>query len=182
MVITASTNYTVEGLKTFQRVAARRVSKGFYAALRFVYLILGLCVFGGGIYYTVTVLGGNYDIVVIALAAIGLYLGAQLLWMGVTYYDYFANQAMKKIPPKSLRNYYSFEDEQIVISNQMRSGSYPYSQFGVVFETRNYFLFYINKRNGYVLEKRGIENATPEELRELLNRKLVDPVVQVEDI
>ena len=182
MTITAMTSYTTDSLKVFQQVAARRVSKGYYLGLRIAYLIVGVCVFGIGIYYTVEVFGGDYDIVAVALAVIGLYLGVQLFWMGVTYYDYFAKQAMKKIPANALRNYYSFEDEQIVISNPMRSGSYPYSQFGVVCETKDYFLFFINRQNGYVMEKRGIENGTVEELRELLNRKLVDPVVRMEDI
>ena len=182
MTITAMSIYNADSLKVFQQVAARRVNPAYYRGLRFAYLAVGAGALAIGVYYAATVLGGDYDVVAVALAVIGVYLGIQLLITGVRYYDYFAQRAMKNIPPLALRNYFSFEEEQIVISNQMRSGSYPYSQFGFVCETRDYFLFYINRKNGYVMEKRGLENASPDELRELLNSKLADPVVRLEDM
>ena len=182
MTITAMSIYNTDSLKVFQQVAAKRVNPTYYQGLRIGYLGAGAGALALGVYYAAVLIGGDNDVVTIALAVIGLYLGVQLLRTGIRYYDYFAQRAMKNIPPLALRNYFSFEEEQIVISNQMRSGSYPYSQFGFVCETKDYFLFYINRKNGYVMEKRGIENATADELRELLNSKLADPVVRLEDM
>ena len=179
MGITARTTYTEESLRLFQEVAARRLSPFFGKLLRPLYLLGGTAVLGLGVYYALAVARGDQDFVAIALAAIGLYLGAQLLWMGIRYYDYFAWQAMRKIPAGALENFYSFEAEQVVISNRMRSGSYAYSQFGAVCETKEYFLFYFSRRNGYILAKSGIQGASAAELRDFLNEKLAEPVVDM---
>ena len=182
MVITATTNYSLDGLKVFQQVAARHVNPKYYAALRIFYLLAGAAAMGIGVYFLFAVIGGDHDLVSIALVGLGIYMGAQLLNMGIQYYDYFAKRAMASIPGSGLRNFYSFEKDQIVLSNQARSGSYSYTQFGYIYETKNYFLFYINVKNGYVLEKAGIENATSDQLRELLNSKCTYPVIQLTDI
>ena len=180
MVITAKTTYTAESLRLFQEVAARRLSPFYGKVLRPLYLLGGAAVLGVGAYYALAVAGGDQDFVAIVLAAGCLYLGGQLLWMGIRYYDYFARQAMRKIPAGALENFYSFEAEQVVISNRMRSGSYSYSQFGAVCETEDYFFFYFSRRNGYILAKDGIQNASAEELRGFLNGKLAEPVVLIQ--
>ena len=182
MVITATTTYNLDSLKVFQQVAARHVNPKYYAGLRIFYLLAGVAGLGIGVYYTLAVFGGDHDIVTIALAGLGIYMGIQMLIMGVQYYDYFAKRAMASIPEGGHKNYYSFEKDQIVLSNQARSGSYSYTQFGYVYETKNYFLFYINVKNGYVLEKAGIENATSDQLRQLLDSKCTYPVIQLNDI
>ena len=83
---------------------------------------------------------------------------------------------MKSLPENARRNYYRFEDNQIVISNRGKSTSFPYEQFGVIYETEKRFLLYINAYNGYILEKSGLKDTTPEALRDFLNAKREDPV------
>ena len=179
MAITARTTYTEESLRLFQEVAARQLSPFYGKLLRPLYLLGGAVVLTVGAYYAWSVAGGDQDFVAIVLAAGCLYLGAQLLWMGIRYYGYFARRAMKLIPAGALENFYSFEAEQVVISNRMRSGSYAYGQFGAVCETKDYFCLYFSRRNGYILAKSGLQNATAEELREFLNGKLAAPVVDI---
>lgn len=179
--MTAQTTYTLDNLMQFYQIAARQINPRRYGALRLAYLVGGAAVFSLGCYYAVQVLGrGDGDLVAILLAAIALYLGAQLLWMGFRYFHYYAKQAMKKIPKAARCNYYRFEDEQLVISNRLRSGGYPYGQFGGVYETEHRFFFYINTYNGYILEKSGLETMSAEELRDFLNTKLEHPVTSLE--
>lgn len=78
------------------------------------------------------------------------------------------------------RCYFSFEEEQLVISNRMKSTSYPYEQFGVIYETAERFYFYINAYNGYILEKSGIRNGSADQLREFLNSRREDAVETIE--
>ena len=66
-----------------------------------------------------------------------------------------------------------------MISNRLKSTSYPYEQFGVIYETEQRFHFYISVYNGYILEKSGIRGGTAEELRSFLNSRREDPVQQI---
>ena len=181
MEITAKTTYTLENLMRFYQIAAQQMNPRRYGALRVAYLLGGAAVFALGAYYAVQVFfRGDGDLVAILLAGIALYLGAQLLWMGIRFYRYYAKRAMKSIPKNSMCNYFRFEGEQIVISNRLRSSGYPYSQFGGVFETKDSFFFYINPYNGYILEKSGLETASPAALRTFLSQKLEIAVVALE--
>jgi len=168
--------YTLENLTEFYRIAAMRMGARRYQIIRLLYLLGGAAVLLLGVYYGLDVLRGSGDIVVILLAAIGLYLGVQLLRTGCRFYAYFAARALKSVPENARRCYFSFEEDQIVISNRMKTISFPYEQFGMICETEQRFHFYINSYNGYILEKDGIRDGTADQLREWLNSKRAEPV------
>ena len=175
--MTAETTYTLEALEEFYRAAAHRMGSGRYLALRVGYLLGGAALIAAGVYYMGQVfLAGDWDIVTVALTLLCLVLGVQVFWMGVSFYHFYARRAMKSLPENARRNYYRFEDNQIVISNRGKSTSFPYEQFGVIYETEKRFLLYINAYNGYILEKSGLKDTTPEALRNFLNAKREDPV------
>ena len=140
--MTGETVYTLENLTDFYRIAAMRMGARRYQIIRMLYLLGGAALILIGAYEGLDVLGGNGDAVVILLAVIGLYLGIQLLQTGCRFYACFAARALKSIPEDARRCYFSFEEEQLVISNRMKSTSYPYEQFGVIYETAERFYFY----------------------------------------
>lgn len=177
--MTGESTYTQENLMEFYRIAAAR--KGFlrYRTVRALYFLIGAAIFLVGLFYGISVLRGDGDLVGIILAAMGLYLGVQLLIVGWKFYSGFAARALKSIPEGARHCYFSFEEEQLVISNRLKSTSYPYEQFGVIYETEQRFHFYISVYNGYILEKSGIRGGTAEELRSFLNSRREDPVQQI---
>ena len=177
--MTGETVYTLENLTDFYRIAAMRMGARRYRLIRLVYLLAGAGLILIGIYEGLAMLGGDGDIVVILLTALGLYLGVQMLRTGRRFYSYFASHAIKSIPKDSQRCFFSFEDEQVVISNRLISTSFPSEQFGVIYETADRFFFFINAYNGYILEKDGID-GTAEQLRSLLNSKREDAVQPLE--
>lgn len=176
--MTGESTYTLENLMEFYRIAATRMG----ARSRFIrpiYFLAGTVLALIGLVQGIGVLQGDGDLVAIALAAISLYLGAQLLYTGWKFYVGFAARALKSIPENAQHCYFSFEEEQLVISNRLKSASYPYEQFGVIYETEKRFHFYISTYNGYILEKSGLHDATAEELRSFLNSHRENPVEQI---
>lgn len=115
--MTGETVYTLENLTDFYRIAAMRMGARRYQIIRMLYLLGGAALILIGAYEGLDVLGGNGDAVVILLAVIGLYLGIQLLQTGCRFYACFAARALKSIPEDARRCYFSFEEEQLVISN-----------------------------------------------------------------
>ena len=176
--MTGESTYTLENLMEFYRIAATRMGARS-RIIRPLYFLAGTVLVLIGLFQGLGVLQGDGDLVAIALAAISLYLGAQLLHIGWRFYNGFAARALKSIPENAQHCYFSFEDEQLVISNRLKSVSYPYEQFGVIYETEQRFHFYISTYNGYILEKSGIHDGTAEELRSFLNSRREDPVQQI---
>lgn len=180
--MTGETVYTLENLMEFYRIASGRRGTFRCRITRGLYLLGGAVLLALGAGYGIGVLRGDGDIVSILLAAIGIYLGIQLLRTGIRFYSVFAARALKSIPENARRCYFSFEEEQLVVSNRLKSVSYPYEKFGVIYETEQRFHFYINAYNGYILEKSGIQNGTADRLREYLNARREDAVEQVDGI
>ena len=77
--MTGETTYTRENLTEFYRIAAMRMGTRRYQAFRLLYVLGGAALLLIGGYEALAVFGGEGDIVVILLAGLGLYLGAQLL-------------------------------------------------------------------------------------------------------
>lgn len=177
--MTGETVYTQESLREFYQIAAMRMSARRYRLVRLGYLALGAVLGVVGLWNGWQVLTGSGDLVVILLTAVGLYLGAQLFWTGWRFYSAFAARALRSIPENARRCWFSFEDEQLVISNLMKSASYPYEQFGAICETAERFHFYINAYNGYILEKSGLRDGDADSLRAFLNSRREDAVEQV---
>ena len=174
--MTGETTYTRENLTEFYRIAAMRMGTRRYQAFRLLYVLGGAALLLIGGYEALAVFGGEGDIVVILLAGLGLYLGAQLLQSGIRFYASFAARALRSIPEDARRCRFSFEEDQLVVSNRVQTVSYDYEQFGVIYETARGFYFYINAYNGYVLEKSGLRGGTADELRAFLNSRREDAV------
>lgn len=173
--MTGESTYTLENLMEFYRIAATRMGARS-RIIRPLYFLAGAVLLLIGLTQGIGVLQGDGDLVAIALAACGLFLGVQLLYTGWRFYSGFAARALRSIPENARHCYFSFEEEQVVISNRLKSASYPYEQFGVIYETEQRFHFYISTYNGYVLEKSGLRGGTAEELRAFLNSRREDPV------
>lgn len=176
MAITASSRYTEQGLLLFQQTAAQRVSPGHYRRLRMAYMVGGVVLLVAGGWFLLDFCRAQRDVLTLLLAGITLYLSAQLIWMGVRYYRYFARRALRLIPEQAREIFFSFEPDQVVISNRLRSVSFAYDQFGAVCETAECFLFYLSDRNGYILEKSGLAGTDAQTLRAFLNQRLSQPV------
>ena len=68
--------------------------------------------------------------------------------------------------------------DHVVVGNRTKTYSFRYGDMvDTVYETERYFLLFIGWRNGYILEKSGIEGGDVDGLRAFLEEKLNQPVV-----
>jgi len=182
-MIKAKAEYTREGMQIFYRTAARYVAPKFYTPMRVIYVLVGAVELVIGGYFATGLFNGEFDMTSLVIAVAGIYLGFRMFNTGVSYADTATRNTLKRIPPEGRRVFFDFEEgDELLLRNRERTINRPYSAFCSIYETKEYFLFYLDKRNGYILEKTGIENATPDQLREFLNSKCAQPVIQLNNI
>ncbi len=180
MIYRGKSTYTLEGLRTFQRAAARIRGRRQYLISRGSYYIAGVLFACMAVFALVQLPSSDgatrfWNLVILIL---GAWMAVQMLITAVTYFDYFARRAMRSIPADAHEIFFSFEDDHVVVGNRTKTYSFRYGDMvDTVYETERYFLLFIGWRNGYILEKSGIEGGDVDGLRAFLEEKLNQPVV-----
>lgn len=72
----------------------------------------------------------------------------------------------------NLVNTYSFYEKYFVVKNRMGNDKISYYKLYRVFETENYFYFYLDKTNILVLEKSGFLLGTIQDFEKFMKRKM----------
>lgn len=179
MIYKGRTTYTLENLRTFQQVSAVIRGRGKYLLSRGSYAAAGILFAAMGVWGLASIPGSDgadrfWNMVI---AALGAWMAFQMLLTAVTYFTFFARRALRNIPADAHENFFSFEEDHVVVSNRTKSWSFRYRDMvDTVYETNKCFLLFIGWRNGYVLEKSGVEGGEVDGLRDFLAEKLGKPV------
>ena len=175
MKYTGRTTYTLENLRTFQQVSAVIRGRQAYLLSRGSYAAAGILFAAIALWGLLSLPGSDgadrfWNMVIVAL---GAWMAFQMLLTAVTYFTYFARRALRSIPADAHENFFSFEDRHVVVSNRTKSWSFRYGDMvDTVYETSKCFLLFIGWRNGYVLEKSGLDGGDVDGLRDFLAEKL----------
>lgn len=183
MKFTGRTTYSLENLRAFQKMSARirgrrqyLLSRGSYAAAGIIFAaitIWAIC--------SIPSSSGSDRFWNLVIAVLGVWMTSQMLLTAITYFDFFARRALRSIPADAHENFFSFEEDHVVVSNRTKTYSFRYGDMvDTVYETEQYFLLFIGWRNGYVLEKSGIDGGDVDGLRAFLARKLKKDVPYIE--
>ena len=172
--------YSLESLEEFQRLAARIRGRKQYLISRGSYFITAFIFAAMAVYAIRNLIIGERDFISILLAIAGTYLALRLLQTGVTYFSFFAKRAFRSIPENGLENFFSFEENHVVVGNRGRSVSFRYQDMvDTVYESEKYFFLFIGWRNGYILDKSGLEGGDIDGFRSFLEEKLGHPIEKV---
>lgn len=101
---------------------------------------------------------------------LGLVLSVLSFVWGVNWYRYLTFKAARKVPADFHQEFY-FDDTNLVAQAGTEKVVHTYRQFYALAETEDYFILFLHKGAGYVLDKKGFAKGEPGQFGAFIQEK-----------
>lgn len=167
------TVYDQNALGALNRLAVKTVQKQktfLSRAFCFVFGILGL-----GIGATL-LFGPQQDR---SLGTLGILYGVMFLGIG-TFWTRFQTWTSRRMLTLGVKNCtFSFDDFSVTVENEMETNRYLYRNLYAAVEDENWYVLFLDKKHGIVLDKSGFTMGEAAAFRAYLEEKIGQPVEQI---
>ncbi len=99
------------------------------------------------------------------------------IW-GANWYNYLVWRVSRKAP-LGMEQEFLFGDEGMIARTQVEKVSHRYSAFYALAESKDYFVLYLSKGSGYVLDKNGFSVGDPQAFAAEIQEKTGKPLTFV---
>lgn len=111
-------------------------------------------------------LGSDSPIIIVAIP-----MGLFFLFLGIFYYPLTAFQMRRLAMKGSSRKNILLTEEGIFSRTEIEEGKMVYSAFDQLFHYCHYYVLFVDKKHGVILDEKGIQQGNPTELSAFLERK-----------
>ena len=103
-------------------------------------------------------------------AVLGIALSMLAFVWGVNWYRYLTFKTARRLPAEFEQKFY-FDDASMVAQGGTEKVVHQYGEFRDLAETEDYFVLFLHKGAGYILDKKGFLTGTPAQFGEFIKEK-----------
>lgn len=156
-LLTVRTSYSDARIRDFFRFHLTRKGPS-----RIIFLLLsGVCLIIGIIF----IIYARYQ-----TAFFSLFMAVIIWFLRAVMIKTAINSLMKKARPRATHYTLTFAGEDIIYQDDNVKSAYPLTGFEKIYETRNYYYFYLNRNAALTLPKGVLSAEEKEKIENILNR------------
>ncbi len=156
MKFAVETKLGPEELEAYHRITGKSVKRTKLAVIQGALLLVGVAAILAGMSALLQVAFGVMPVVCVVA-------GASMVALGVNYYRYLTWKSEKRIGAGMDEQNFFFQEDLLVAQSKAERVVHNYGDFKTVVEAQDYFALFLNKRQGYLLPKKGFFQGDPAE-------------------
>ena len=160
------TAYDRKAMKALARAVRKTVRKRWDIISKIIGSVaLVMAVFVTALYLIFDDLGFDFDNIIILIA--GIFILACMIWQD----DFNAWIGKARTYQAGATAKQIFQDDKYIIITPGVTGEWEYHTIQWFCETRDYFMFILDKNHGQIMDKSGFQQGAPDDFREFIEKK-----------